>query len=928
MQAYLEPYEKQHRTTKNHPYTPFLYHSNYGRGGSTFETLFKRLEKYGLKNCAIVDNTLFGLPEFLKYARMYNIRPIIGARISLPSSSVHESKVFLFVKNKQGYSHLCYILTQHAFDQLDLACVQEHAQGLAVLSNSVEILRKLAPCFEDTYYLLLPYHNTPPHEFPVLAANEIFYATQKDCILYKLMCAIKKNPCEHRTGELNHLISNDMFHKIFAEHPDAIAHNKQLSMSCEFVPEKQNWIFPSVDEDLHGIIKSKMHTLGRAEQKRVEYEYKIIQETGFEPHFALVYHLKEFARSKGIGMNVRGSAASSFILYILGLSVVNPFQYNLPFERFLNPQRSEPPDIDVDIEFNQRQRLIDEIFRKFGREHVAHVSMINRFKRRARFRTTARAYGISPQEISTIYEHLEEHLVKKIYTLSEHIDEYPYYFSCHASGIVITPQPITTYTPLSPSPAGQITHFDKDGISLPGLVKIDILGVRGFPGLFLSRKDIKLNDTRVYEFISKGTTLGCFQIESPLVRQFIQKIQPKSIMDIANAIAVIRPGPARGGMKERFLKRLKGEENVEYPHIKLRAALQDTLGIPIYQEQILQIAHDFAHFSLSDGDMLRRAMTKERNTQRMKKLADLFYDKAQHIGHSKKEIDAVWKRICAFSSFGFNKAHATTYGTLAYLSAYQKYYEPLDFFCRLINHKGGYYTTYAYINEARRQGLTILAPDVNKSKSEFTIYNKDILTGLNEIKNLSSSTITRITQNQPFTNAQEFFYCVRPSIDEGISLIKAGALDQFNCTWPTLYFLLLLSKTNKNTPPVLGEKIPDFTDFSLSAKLQDQFHTMDFLPGHHVLEVFYPQRRVRIAGLPTGKKCEIIGTPIVRSVIRTKNGKPMSFTTIDDETGTLEMIVFPDRYKPHLSGIIMQAQGTVRDNTFIVDNYTTLPISS
>jgi DNA-directed DNA polymerase III PolC len=691
---------------------------------------------------------------------------------------------------------------------------------------------------------------------------------------------------------------------------------------CTFAPRNQGWVFPRAHDDLERILTSKIHGLSLRERERIRHECDIIRETGFEPYFCLVHALKEFARARGIGINVRGSAASSLILHVLGLSVAHPLRYNIPFERFLNPQRTEPPDIDVDIEFDQRELMIKEIFERFGYDHVAHVSIINRFRRRARFRDTARAYGISPQEIKGIERHLGERLVADIYTLSERITGYPRHFSCHASGIVITPSPVTTYVPLSPSPAGQITHFDKDGIEHVGLVKIDILGVRGFPALYLSKESLDFNDPRVYDMIGEANTLGCFMIESPLVRYFLKRIRPRTLMDIANAIAIIRPGPARGGMKERFLKRLKGQEEITYPHPRLESALRDTLGIPVYQEQILQIAHDFAGFTLSDGDMLRRAMTKERNVNRMKEIEVLFFSKAKDLGYTDQETIDVWERIKSFSSYGFNKAHAITYGTLAYLSAFHKLHQPQEFFCRLINNKGGYYTTYAYINEARRWGMKIMPPDVTNSDRAFTIQNNFLVTGLNEIANLSHATIERIISRRPFMDAGDFFYRVRPSIDEGVALIRSGALDTFGSTWPELYFNLLVTRTVPSTPLRIYDRKPRFKDIVLRTKQHDQFATLNFLPAHHILEVFYPQRTNRIAGLERKKNISITGTPIVRTVTRTKNNELMSFVTMDDETGTLDVVIFPKVFKPYVSGTIMSCQGRIGDETLIAQEYT------
>lgn len=906
------------------PYIPLLYHSNYGVGGSDFKTLFEHLSKHDLKSCGLVDITFFGLHEFVKYAKEYGIKPIIG--IKAPFIKEGRSKSYLIVQNEEGYRNLCKIITKNSFGIIDIDYVKKHTAGTILLSNSIRILKDLGPLFSSKYYLLFPHHAVIDNAFPAVAVNEIFYATKSEKNLYKLMCAIKVNQYGHRPGIPNHLLSKEEFNRLFIDYPDAIHNTIKLSEKCSYVPENKGWIFPASNQDLAQIMKSNIRNLHPKEQSRLDYEYRVVMDTGFAPHFSLVYHLKEFALEKGIGMNVRGSAASSFILYVLGLSITNPLKHNLPFERFLNPQRTEPPDIDVDVEFSRREKLIKEIHQKYGSDHVAHISVINRFKRRASFRETARAHGISPREIKNIGNHLEEKTIRVIHNLSEKIIGYPHYFSCHPSGIVITPERIFNYVPLYPSPADQITHLDKDGIEMVGLVKIDILGVRGFPELYLSRDKIDFNDPQVYRFISTAKTLGCFQIESPMVRYMIKRINPKTTMDIANAIAIIRPGPAQGGMKERFLKRIKGEERIDYPHPRLQNALFDTLGIPVYQEQILQIAHDFAHFSLSDGDMLRRAMTKARNPNSMRELRELFFTKAINMGYHLREIEPVWDRIRAFSSFGFNKAHSITYATLAYLSAYQKFYEPLNFFCQVINNKGGYYPTAAYINEARRWEINILAPDVTKSEDKFIVYNSSLLTGLNEIRDLSSETINRIIRLRPFKDGRDFFYRVRPSIEEGISLIKSNSLDAFEHTWPELYFLLLDSKAPKDIIPEFAGETPKFRDFHKQVKLLDQLKTIEFIPENHILEIFYPQRRLRISDLSKMAKARIVGMILTRRTIRTRNNKLMCFLTVDDETDVLEVVIFPNKYNPKKIGTIMEIAGNMQDDSLIAESYRTLPI--
>lgn len=764
----------------------------------------------------------------------------------------------------------------------------------------------------------------PIKKIPIISANEIFYVKPEERIIFRLLSVIKKFKAEDGGKRIPYLIKPDRFIRLYGMYPEGIKNLFRIVEECGYIPGADSWIFPETKKCLIEILRLNYHKLTGAEKKRVELEYKIIKEMGFEPYFVLVYELKEFAKKMGIGMNVRGSATSSFILYLLGLSIVNPIKYNLPFERFLNQRRSEPPDIDLDVEFNQREYLIEEIYKKFGDNYVARIGMVNRFQTQAGFRNSARAFGISPAELKRIKDHLGEKLILEISKLAEKIDNYPHYFAAHPSGIVITPEPVFKYVPLYPSPSGAITQFDKDGITITGLIKIDILGVRGFPELYLKRDSINFDDQSLYKFISQAKTIGCFQIESPMVRQILKKIKPRNLMDIANAIAIIRPGPARGGMKERFLKRLNGEELIDYPASCLEDILKDTLGIPIYQEQILNMANRFARFSLEDADLLRRAMTKERDSNLMCGLREKFFRQASALEYTKEEIEKVWQRISAFSEFGFNKAHSITYATLAYLSAYQKFYNPLEFFCRLLNNDGGYYPFYAYINEARRWGIKISGPDINRSEYGFSMKNGLLLTGLSRIRNLTSPTIKKILQFRPFQSPEQFYSFVNPDMEEGMNLIKSGAMDLFDEPWTSLYFKLLksnFSAKRKTTPEQKliireGQSEKCFSDFNQEAKLKFQFLALGFLPSQHILEFLYPERKIRISDiLSAPRKIELTCLAIAKRTILTRDKKYISFYTVDDETGHLETIMFINSGELDM-GHILRIKGYLKNDYF------------
>ncbi len=911
-------------------YFPLLYHSNYGLGGSDFITLFETLKAYQIPACGIVDDTFFGLNEFLKLAADYKIKPIIGARISIPIrssafSSVNKVNFYLFIKNKTGYINLCQILTHLAFRKLDTNFIKEHSSGLILTSNSLNIIDNLSSAFADIYFLLSPgVCFIPDKKIPIIGANEIFYVNPQDRIIYRLLSIIKKFKTEDGDTKISYLIKPDKFIKIYDANPEAVKNLFKIAEQCTYIPMAESWIFPETKQGLIEIIKPFYNRLTINEKRRVEFEYRIIRETGFEPYFVLIYELKEFAKEKGIGMNVRGSAASSFILYLLSLSIVNPLKYNLPFERFLNQKRNEPPDIDLDVEFNQREYLISEIYKKFGNDYVARISMINRFQTRSGFRDSARACGVAPAELKRIKDHFGEKLINQIMEFVKRIDGYPRYFASHPSGIVITPEPVFKYAPLYNSPLGPITHFDKDGIGIAGLVKIDILGVRGFPALYLKREGIDFNDNDIYKFISEGKTLGCFQIESPMVRQVLKKIKPKSLMDIANAIAIIRPGPARGGMKEKFLRRLGKKERIDYPHSDLKDILEETLGIPVYQEQILNMSNRFAGFNLEDADLLRRAMTKERDSNLMNNISDRFFNQAKKLGYTEKEIDKVWQRISAFSSFGFNKAHSITYATLAYLSAYQKFYNPLEFFCRLLNNEGGYYPLYAYINELRRWGIKLIGPDINRSEYGFSIKDGSLVVGLCRIRNLSHTTIKKILKFRPFHNPEQFYSLVKLDIEEGTNLIKSGAMDLFGKSWTELYFILLRSLYQNNRKKSAGQEVfikeelsdKEFNDFNQQLKLQSQFNVLGFFPMMHILEFLHPERQIRISDIQSMQnQTRLTCLVIAKRTILTRTKKYMSFYTVDDETGHLEVIMF-EKPSEELIMPILQIKGYLKDDFF------------
>ncbi|MEO0189837.1 MAG: hypothetical protein ABIL18_02540, partial [candidate division WOR-3 bacterium] len=324
-----------------------------------------------------------------------------------------------------------------------------------------------------------------------------------------------------------------------------------------------------------------------------------------------------------------------------------------------------------------------------------------------------------------------------------------------------------------------------------------------------------------------------------------------------------------------------------------------------------------------DADLLRRAMTKERGSNLMNEIKEKFFIESAKLGYSKKEIERVWQRISAFSSFGFNKAHSLTYATLAYLSAYQKFYAPLEFFCRLLNNEGGYYPVYAYINEARRWGIKIIGPDINRSEYGFSIKDGSLVVGLCRIRNLSHTTIKKILKFRPFQNSEKFYSFVKPDIEEGTNLIKSGAMDLLGKSWTELYFRLLRFLYQNNQKKSTGQEIfikeewsdKEFNDFNQQLKLKSQFNVLGFLPMMHILEFLYPERQIKISDIRSIQHLNsLTGLMIAKRTILTRTKKYMSFYTVDDETGFLEVVMF-ERPREE-SEPILQIKGYLKDDLF------------
>ncbi|MFQ6673185.1 MAG: DNA polymerase III subunit alpha [Fidelibacterota bacterium] len=501
--------------------------------------------------------------------------------------------------------------------------------------------------------------------------------------------------------------------------------------------------------------------------KRLTYELDIIIEMGYGDYFLIVWDMVQWARKRGIPTVGRGSAAGSLVSYLLGITPVDPITYNLVFERFLNPGRREPPDIDIDLCWRRRDEVIEYVYSRYGRDRVAMISTYNTYKLRGAVRDVARAMGLPEREINHLSRGLplpyepdlrpegtedaagrtkgrsleRDGRYGKIFEIARRLIDRPRHMGIHAGGIVIAPRKITKYVPLQPSTKGPVvTQFDMHGVEKVGLVKIDLLGQRSLTVVAEMAETLRKKygvpfnphampelDEATKHLIRTGQTMGVFQIESPGMRGLLKKLKVDTFEMITAASSVIRPGPADSGMLRHFVKRHHGKEKVETVHPAMGEILEETYGVMLYQEDVIKIARAIAGWSLAESDKLRRSMSGKRVEEPFMEHRDRFIQDAVKSGVSVDAAIEIWRQMEAFSGYAFCKAHSAAYSVISVQCAWLKAHFPAEFLAAVMSNYGGFYHTSCYLEEARRMGIRILPPDVTLSEPHFMA--EDVVVG-------------------------------------------------------------------------------------------------------------------------------------------------------------------------------------------------------
>ncbi|WP_052304187.1 DNA polymerase III subunit alpha [Caldithrix abyssi] len=978
------------------------------------EELVIAAKKAGFKALALTDhNALYGAVTFYQVARDYGLKPIIGAELTMNDGF----PLLFLVQNETGYRNLCQLISigrlrgGHGKFKLTYNDLKPLTEGLIVLSGGhkgkiYHLLRKrqidqallevqrLKNLFAKNFYLEMQHFSNQDllvnlrlrdiaaeTKTELVATNDVHFNSANDWYLRRILHAIDANGTLEQVTTAGtsqqYLKSAKEMQALFKAFPTALANTQKIARQCAFEFQLGKPIFPSVEipqgessfsylwKQCFAGANERYQPLTPQVIKRLEFELETIHQLGFAEYFLIVKDIVDFCRREHIPCVGRGSAADSLVAYVLGITQVDPIRHNLYFERFLNPQRSDPPDIDLDICWKNRDRVLKYVYDRFGHKRTAMICTFNTFQNRSALRDVAKAYGLPEDEIAKITKYLPHRhidqieeavntlpelkelrynltMYEEIMRIARRIADFPRHLSIHPGGVIIAPDQITRHVPLEV--AGKeivIAQYDMYSIEKLGLVKMDLLGVRSLSIItdclksikerhgndlqqlkaqLLLKKSAELSpldlrtipedDPEVTAFIRSGRTMGCFQLESPAMRGLLRKMQIESVDDVITAVALIRPGASGSGMKEVYIKRRAGLEKTAYVHPSLEEPLKETYGVIIYQEQVLRVAHAVAGLSLGQADILRRAMTKSRTKKEFLAMRSSFIQGALNKGLNQKQAETVWRFLAQFVGYGFNKAHSATYGTIAYQTAFLKYYFPAEYMCAVLNNQGGFYRRAAYVEEVRRLGIPLLPPDVTQSQAEFTCEGDGIRVGLSTVFELSAHTVKRIIeerQKAPFKDLFDFLRRTRAGEKETRHLIKVGALNALLPNEPKLLLMNEIYFKNKkhvSLSAFLSEDV-GLAPYNRFQKIVNELELLDFAVTDHPLALCEDQiARIKpVSSLELERhknKCvTFVGWLVTMRRVQTKNKTMMKFITLEDREGLVEAVLFEKAYKKY-----------------------------
>lgn len=972
----------------------------------------------------------------------------------------------LLARNLQGYKNLIKLTSIAALEgfyykpRIDRELIQRYSEGLigtsaclgsevctAILNKNYKRALDTAAYYKDVFgegnfFIELQNHRLPEQQecneqllkiarslhLPVICSNDVHYLTASDADAHDILLCIGTGATLNEPDRLRYatqefyLKSEQEMRALFADYQEAVERTLEIAEKCNVELEFGRCPLPA--PDVPEGLTPHQHLTHLAEKglqeryngnpseevlQRLRYELDVIEKTGFSQYILIVRDFAHFAAQKGIFFGVRGSAAGSLVSYLVGITDVDPVEYGLTFERFLNPERVQMPDVDMDFEDARRAEVIEYVTKKYSpnqddptQARVAQIITFGTLQARAVLRDAGRALGMPIADVERLCKmiptvpmgasisknleinqefrnaYLRDPQARKLIDTAKRLEGLARHASVHAAGVIISHEPLVEYTPLTRSAdGGCVTQYVASTLEKIGLLKMDFLGlinlsilaqavrnVEQTTGKKIDVRHLPLDDSKTFELLAKGETVGVFQLESAQMRRYIAELKPSSVRDLAAMVALYRPGPM--AHIPRFIRCKHGLEPIEYPHPWLEEVLKETYGVIVYQDQVMQIARIIAGYTLGQADILRRAMAKKKKEEMAKQRAN-FLAGAKAKGVSEKKANEIFDLLEPFAGYAFNKAHAVCYAMVAYQTAYLKANYPEEYMAALMAcfiEKSDKLVTC--MEECKRMGIPVLPPDINISQAEFTVEiqpdgTKAIRFGLSAIKNVGRAAVEAILrtreENGPFTSLIDF--CCRTLGNEGgvsrttvETLILSGAfanLPGHNNRRALMQILedccqaaaraqrerkggqasladILLEAgddTGGNQSFARGIAIPDIPDFPSRQLLGYERELLGLYLSEHPLHAFretFERRRVTpivdLTELPDRSEVLLGGIiTAIKPFTSKKSGEPMAFFTLEDLTGSISCTIFP-------SAFASQRQNLEKDRVVLVRGRT------
>jgi error-prone DNA polymerase len=864
-----------------------------------------------------------------------------------------------------------------------------------------------------------------------VATNQVHHARRDDADLADVLAAIagRRDLTEadgHRPGtDERFLKSPAEMHRRFARYPGAVegavALAERLAFDLKLVAPRLP-PFP-----MPGHFRSEMDYLRHlalegarevypgigeggiepAARRRIEHELTIIDRLGFPGYFLVVKDLVDFARSQSIYCQIRGSGADSAVCRCIGLTRVDPIRLQLPFERFLSEERGRPPDIDLDLEADRREEVIQYCYRRYGRERAAMVANVVTYRARSVLRDVGKVFGMSQAQVDGLSRYVDTRDPKKlrleaplpngltaelIYDICRRLDGFPRHLGIHSGGMVIADRPLHQVVPIEwgRMEGRSVLQWDKDDCAAIGIVKFDLLGLGMLNALHLATDLIEdahgisidlatiPQEPAIYRQLTAADTVGLFQVESRAQMATLPRMKPTTFYDLAVEVALIRPGPIQGQSVHPYLRRRNGEEPVRYPHPSAEPILRKTLGVPIFQEQLMELARVCAGFDGGQSDRLRSAMTHKRSEQAMERLRTDVFEGMQANGIEGAAADEIWEKLQGFSSFGFPESHSVSFAYIVYMSAWLRYHYPAEFLAGLLNAQPmGFYSPNSLVQDAQRHGVVVLAPDINHSWHDCTIEPIEcdpdridtylgaswrrgrgpvddplrpavaVRMGLRYVRNLGAAEVTRIETARMvagrFTDATDLAQRTGLPLDALEGLSAAGALESIGLgRREGLWAAGALAEIGPGRLPLapgveaprlenMSEHEKHLTDlWAISAStahpiqfVRDRLRAMGCLTAADILRLQRTTRGVRMGGVVTHRQ-------------RPGTANGVRFMNLEDETGMINVVILPPVWEANYEvarrrpAMIIEGLVEYRDGVtnLVAHRFSDLPVTS